>query len=226
MRGGGAKLPVLAEISGPVSSEARLWSLRREDFERLAALPRRLEKQRTVLVTGGDDVAGAAAIALAATACAAGRRTVLLECDLERPRLAARLGLSQAPGLHEYLRREATPQQILQPLALGGSAAAMATGPLVCISAGRQAADSRTLLGLESFRHMTSKLRSAYDLVVFGGPALGSDSVSLDAVVEQADAIIAGISPARASGRGRRAVRAALRHLPAPALGAVVVGEG
>jgi Mrp family chromosome partitioning ATPase len=225
MRGGRGKLPVLAEVSGPAPGDDRVWSLRREDFERLADVRDRLQRQRAVLVAGWDDRARALAVALAGAACAGGRRTVLLECDLAQPRLAIDLGLSPLPGLHEYLRWEATPAQILQPLALAGSAASRETEPLVCIAAGRQAADSGTLLGLQSFRHMTAKLRSAYDLVVFSGPTIEPDDGPLGAVAEQADGVLAAISPAQASGRGGRAARAAIGRLAVAPIGAVVIGE-
>jgi Mrp family chromosome partitioning ATPase len=225
MRGGRGKLPVLAEISGLAPGGDRAWSLRREDFERLADVRERLQGQRTVLVAGWDDSARLLAVALAGAACAAGRRTVLLECDLAQPRLAIDLGLPPSPGLHEYLRWEATPSQILQPLALAGSATSPATEPLVCIAAGRRAPDPGTLLGLQSFRHMTAKLRNAYDLVVLSGPAIDSAGGPLDAVAERADAVLAAISPAQSSGRDRRAVEAAIRRLPAVPLGAVVIGE-
>ncbi len=108
-----------------------------------------------------------------AGAAAPGSATALLECDLAQPRLALDLGLAPTPGLHEYLRWEATPSEVVQPLTLAGSAASRQSAPLACVSAGRQAADSGALLGLQSFRHMTAKLRNAYDLVVFLGPPLG-----------------------------------------------------
>ena len=224
MRGGRAKLPVLAEIAGPATAEARVWSLRREDYRRLAAVRERLAERTVVLVSGDEEATGSLAIALAGAACAAGRRTILVECDLARPQLAAELGVVAVPGLHEYLRWEATAPEILRPLALGGSAAAGANGPLVCVPAGRQAANARTLLGLQSFRHAVAKLRGAYDLVVLVGPPLGFDQEALDAVAAEADAVLAALGPKQASRRGQRAVRTALRRLPAPPLGAVVVG--
>jgi Mrp family chromosome partitioning ATPase len=217
-------LPVLAEIEGPAGGDSRVWSLRRRDYDQLRRLREPLESRRAVFVTGDGEAAGTLAIALAGAACAAGLRTVLLECDLERPRLAADLGLAESPGLHEYLRWEATPQEILQPLALGGAATAAASAPLVCVSAGRQAADARTLLGLGSFRHMTAKLRHAYDLLVLAGPGLDAEAPVLEPVAAQADAVLAAVSPAQSSRRQRRAVGAAVRGLPAPSLGAVVVG--
>jgi Mrp family chromosome partitioning ATPase len=224
MPSGRRKLPVLAEISRPGSGGSRAWSLRRADVEALAKLQGSLDNQRVVLVTGEQGLTGA--IALAGAASASGRRTALLECDLVHPRLAADLGLGATPGLHEYLRWEATAREILQPLALAGPAAGAAPHPLVCIVAGRRAADPATLIGLESFRHALAKLRGAYDLVVLAGPALDSGYGSLEVLGTQADTLLAAVSPTAASGRPNRHLRSALRRLPVPVAGAIVVGGG
>ncbi len=223
MRGGRRKLPVLAEISGPAPGEARAWSLRRADLKALTNLLEGLDDRRAVLVGGDEGLAGA--IALAAAASASGRRTALVECDLARPRLAVELGLGLGPGLHEYLRWEATAAEILQPLVLAGPAARGATDPLVCVVAGRPAADAATLVNLESFRHALAKLRAAYDLVVLAGPALDSGDGALTAVAGGADTLLAAISPTTASGRARRGLRATLRRLPVEARGTIVLAE-
>jgi Mrp family chromosome partitioning ATPase len=223
MLGGRGKLPVLAEISGGAPEGARAWSLRREDMEALARLPRALGERRLALVSGDQALTGS--IALAGAAGASGRRSVLLECDLARPRLAADLGLAAAPGLHEYLRWEATAPQILQPLVLAGPAAAGTEQPLVCIVAGRRAADPATLIGLESFRHALAKLRRAYDLVVIAAPALESQCRSVDALAIHADTLLLALSPALASRRSLRRLRATVRRLPIEAGGAIVVGS-
>ncbi len=225
MRGGRRKLPVVAEIARPASGEDRVWSLRREDFERLEGVRGRVEGRRVVMVSGSEDLGRVLAVGLAGASCAASRRTVLVECDLAQPRLAADIGLSPSPGLHEYLRWEASAPEILQPLALAGPAASAASEPLVCVCAGRPASDPATLLGLQSFRHMVAKLRSAYDLVVLSGTDLGGDSACLRSVATEADGILVGIASKRASGSTPRAVRAVVDGLPTAALGAVVVSD-
>ncbi len=226
MRGGRAKLPVLAEVSAFAPGAEQVWSLRRNDFERLAGVVTRLGDRRTVLVTGGTELGGPLAIALAGAAGAAGRRTVLVECDIARPRLALDLGLEATPGLHEYLRWEATPEQVLQPLVLAGPAAGDASEPLVFVAAGRQAPDPTTLLGLQSFRHMCAKLSAAYDLVVLLGPALAEGGSGLAAIAARADALLVAITPQQASRRAARQVGEVVAGLPVPALGSVVVGAG
>jgi hypothetical protein len=221
MRGGRRKLPVLAEISGPAPGEARAWSLRRADLAALAKLQGGLDDHRTVLVAGEEGLAGA--VALAGAAGSAGRRTALVECDLARPRVAVELGLSPGPGLHEYLRWEAVAAEILQPLVLAGPAARGATDPLVCVVAGRPAADAATLVKLESFRHALAKLRAAYELVVLIGPPLEVMPGTPEAVAAEADAALAAASARGLSGQAGRLLRAQMRRLPAESLGAIAV---
>jgi Mrp family chromosome partitioning ATPase len=219
---GRARLPLLAEIAGPAEG-TRAWALRRADFEALGEVLPRLEEHRVVAVAGEGDEPTVAAIALASAASTAGRRTILVDCGLAQPRLATPVGLAPAPGLHEYLRWEAEPADILQPVALAGSAASSLADPLVCISAGRPAVKAETLLGLQSFGHMVEKLRNAYDLVLLlAPPVLGEPGACL-AVAAQADAVLAGLRSGAVKGSEGRAVRAAVRHLPPPALGSVAV---
>jgi Mrp family chromosome partitioning ATPase len=220
MRGGRRKLSVLAEISGPRSGESRAWSLRQADLDALAKPRQALDGHRIVLVSGDERLAGAVALAAAS---AAGCRTALLECDIGQPRLALELGLALAPGLHEYLRWEATAAEILQPLVLAGPAAWGASGPLICTVAGRPATNPATLIALESFRHALAKLRAAYDLTVLIGPPLEAVPGSPEAIAAQADAVIAAVSPRGMRGRPGRLLRAQLRRLRAETLGVIVV---
>jgi Mrp family chromosome partitioning ATPase len=218
MLGRRARLPVLAEVSGPAEG-ARAWALRRQDFASLGGALPRLEGQRVVLVSGEGEEAPVAAIALATAATSAGRRTVLVECDLAHPRFAAQIGLAAAPGLHEYLRWEAEPKDVLQPVVLGGPAASGATEPLACICGGRPATKAETLLGLQSFAHMVAKLRGVYELIVLSGPPAADEPAACVAAARQADAVVAALGA-----EGGRSVRKAIGRLPAPALGAIVVG--
>jgi polysaccharide biosynthesis transport protein len=220
---GRSRLPVLAEISGPADG-TRGWSLRREDFAALEKALPRLEGNQVVIVSGEGEAASVAAIGLGSAAAAAGRLTIVVECALTEPRLAAQLGLSAAPGLHEYLRWEAEPQDVLQPVVLAGPAAAKTQDPLVCICAGRPAAKAETLLGLQSFAHMVEKLRGVYELVLVIGASAANDPGPCLAAARQADASLAALPPAAGRGRAGRDLRAAIRRLPAPALGAIVVG--
>jgi Mrp family chromosome partitioning ATPase len=219
---GRARLPLLAEIAGPAEG-TRTWALRRADLQALGEALPRLDGHRVVAMTGEGDEPTVAAIALASAASTSGRRTILVDCALAQPRLATHIGLAAAPGLHEYLRWEAEPTDILQPVALAGPAAGSLADPLVCVSAGRPAAKAETLLGLQSFAHMVAKLRSAYELVLLLAPPILDEPGSCLVAVAQADAVVAGLrAPAVKGGEGR-ALRAAIRRLPPTALGTVAV---
>lgn len=213
---GRSRIPVLAEVGAPAADGA--WALRRQDFTSLTQLLPRLAERRVVAVAGAGEEVTIAALATAAAASASGRRTILVECDLARPRLAAQVGLAAAPGLHEYLRWEAEPQAILQPVVLAGSATASATAPLICVCGGRPASNTETLMGLQSFAHMTEKLRAAYELTLLLAPPLVEPGAAL-ALAAQADGVLAALP----NGEAGRDLRRGLRALPAPAFGAVAV---
>jgi Mrp family chromosome partitioning ATPase len=217
---GRTRLPVLAQLSGPADG-AQVWSLRRSDFEALEKALLRVVEHRVVLVSGERGAAPVAAIALAAAAAASGRRTILVECDLAQPHLAAQVGLAAAPGLHEYLRWEAEPADVLQPVALGGSAANGSADHLACVCGGRPASKTETLLGLQSFAHMIEKLRAAYELVVLSGPPLLEEPGPCLVAARQADAIVAAAPTSAASDR---TLGKAIKRLPIAALGAIAVG--
>jgi hypothetical protein len=217
-----AKLTVLAEIGAPASSNGRAWGLRRNDLEALRGVLGEVGGRRVVLVTGEEATAATLAVALAGVAAAVGTATALVECDVERPRIAADLGLSPTPGLHEYLRWEVKPGEIVQPLTLAGSASSPEAGPLACVCAGRATGDARTLLGLGSFHHMTTKLRDAYELVVLLGPPLEGAGGALSSAAAEADCVLAALAE-RPTRRAAKANAEALSWLGAVPLGAVVV---
>jgi Mrp family chromosome partitioning ATPase len=199
MRRGRRKPPVLAAISAAAPpGEARAGGLRRADYEALGSLLIALDGSRAVLLTGAEEGKSAAAVGLATVATAAGRRTALLECDLSTPRLAGDLGLAAAPGLHEYLRREASAPQVLQSLILAGPASGGAVAPLTCVVAGAPTPEGPALLASDDFAHAVSKLRNAYDLVVIDGPTLERDEGSLVEVARRVDVSLACVEGSKA----------------------------
>jgi succinoglycan biosynthesis transport protein ExoP len=180
---------VLAELPGRRAGRTGLGSLDRAELEAFSTLLGAVGASRTVLATGYEGKSAVAA-GLAAAVVAGGRKAVLVESDLARPTLASRLGLAEAPGLAEYLRYEAEAAQILQPVVLAGPATGRATAPLICIAAGTPTSHGPTLLASQSYRHVTAKLRNAYDVVVVDGPPL-DDADSLIAAAAQADMTLA-----------------------------------
>jgi len=184
-----SKEPVLAEIPASSNGSTRPGALGRGQLQAYADLATKLAKTSSVFMTG--PAKGEVALGLAAAATAAGRRVVLLECDLAGPALASRLGLTASPGLHEYLLDEAGASEILQPLLLAGPASGKATEPLACIVAGEPEPEPVALLDSERCDHAIERLRRAYDLLVIEGPPLDEDPDSLRAITEHTAVTIA-----------------------------------
>ena len=93
-------------------------------------------------------------LALAHFAAAAGRRVLVLECDLRQPSMGRTLGLPFGPGLSEVLRGEITPEQAVRASSVGG---------LDIILAGRPAVDSAELLSGARMRQILAWASTRYD---------------------------------------------------------------
>lgn len=134
----------------------------------------------TMLLTSARDEEALALVAtgIAAASALGGATVMLADCDLNRPALAAHLDLRPAPGLREYLCSEAVPQEILQPVALSGSALwegdpGSGDPPrLIGVAAGRESRRGDELLATGRFAHFAEKVSHGYGRVVLKGPAL------------------------------------------------------
>lgn len=177
------KHSVLAEIPAAAGS-SRPGALGRAALDAYDALASTLADSGSVFLTG--PARSQVALGISAAATAQGRRVALLECDLAEPELADVLGLDPVPGLHGYLRGEAEPSEILQPLVLAGPASGRATEPLTCIVAGGSEAEPVTLLDSERCDQAIERLRRAYELLVIDGPSLDEDPDTLRALAEHA----------------------------------------
>jgi Mrp family chromosome partitioning ATPase len=193
--------PVLAQIPPRPQGSGGRGALNRRRLDAFAGLLEAIGAARVVVFAGRAERSDVAT-GLATAAVLAGRRAVLLECDLMRPSIASSLGLAEAPGLVEHLRGGAGAVEILQPLVLAGPATHSETGHLVCVVAGRPAPDAPALLASDAFREAMEGLRASYDLVVIEGPPDHSDS-SLLSVSARSDLTVACCTAAEAR-RARR----------------------
>lgn len=137
-----------------------------------------------VLAPTAEDGAADAALGLAAAAAELGLRVILIEADLQRPRLATELEVDPSPGLAEYLAGSAGPRDVLRSLRLethGGGAF-----PMVCVPAGAGAGGS---LSSDRFEALVERLPRAYDLAIFSAPPLLSGDEGL-AVADEVQATV------------------------------------
>lgn len=187
---------------------------------------------KTVLVTSPlpEEGKSTVAAALAWATAMSGRRTLLVECDLRRPSLAARLHVQATPGLVELLAGEVT---IISDVVRVISADApstpeakphdIASQTLSCVLAGRQTPDPAAMLGSERFTQFLAAVDSRYEVVIF-------DSAPLLPVVDtlelfpSVDAAILCIRDGRTTRDQAAAARELVGNLGDRPIGLVVTG--
>jgi Mrp family chromosome partitioning ATPase len=121
------------------------------------------EPAPVLLFTAASAGAGVTTVLLnlAITACAGGtRRVAVLDLNLRRPAVAARLGLRAAPGLREVLAGAAALDHALQPTAVPGLYA-LAAAPGISVPPS---------LTAEALRWLVAWLRERFDVVFLDGP--------------------------------------------------------
>ena len=192
---------------------------------------------KSILVTSPLPEEGKSTVAasLATANPAAGKRTLLVECDLRRPSLPERLSINRSPGLSDYLAGQASAGQILQVVTLSEGEPAFngngaesptvdaAAGKLVVIAAGSQSVRPAELLGSRRFRDFLEQVVAAYDIVVIDTPPLLSVSDTLE-LVPLVDSVLLCIRADQTTRDQARAVKDALAHLPERTTGIVVTG--
>ena len=218
--------------SGPLADvDAESFRILRHNVRYLAAG----EGIRTLLVTSATAQEGKSTVAasLASASAEAGKRTLLIECDLRRPVLARRFGLAETPGLTEYLVGHASPAEILQvvklaPSGFNGSTPQSTNGdepigpaPLVCITSGTQPPRPADLLASDRFRQFLAEVSEVYDTVIIDSAPLLSVADTLE-IVPHVAGILLCVRLRQTTREQARAMRNALDRLPDRAVGIVL----
>jgi capsular exopolysaccharide synthesis family protein len=189
---------------------------------------------RTVVVTSAMSQEGKSTVAacLAAATAAAGHRTLLVECDLRRPVLAARLGLPEGPGVSDYVTGNAKSHDIVRSVpamraginGTNGAESSVMYGDehrLVCITAGTQAPRPAELLASERFREFLGEVGDVYESVILDSPPLLTVADTLE-IIPAVAGILLCVRLRRTTRDQARAAQAALERLPSRPLGLVL----
>jgi succinoglycan biosynthesis transport protein ExoP len=140
-----------------------------------------------------------------------GRRVLVVEADIRRPSLSSPLGLTNKPGLVDYLNGMATFDQVCRPLPSG-----------VTVIPGQVArSDAATLLASSRFRELLDVASQRFDLIlVDSAPVLAvPDNLLLASVIDRV------ILVAKATGTSTRDLRKAqtvIAHAGGRILGVVL----
>ena len=238
--------PVLGHVretamgrAAPFSSNGRK-SLEPLDLETFRILRANLmylnidDPPRIVLVTSAMPAEGKTTVSasLAYASAAAGRRTVLVECDLRRPVLADRLGVTATPGLIDHLLGEADPAAVLReipidPVSESGNGekpeAAGGRSRMAFIPAGRPTARAAELLQSKRFATVLAELAATYDMVVLDTSPLLSVADTIE-LLPRADARLLCVRARQTTRDQVHAAREIIERVPAKPTGVVVTG--
>lgn len=167
--------PVLATIANdraarrsPLILDRSAQSSRAEAFRQLRTNLQFVDLQqpvRTLVVTSAlpDEGKSSTAANLAVAFAESGRRTLLVEADLRRPKVADYLDLERAVGLTDVLLGRVDLDEALQP---------WGTLPLTLLASGTIPPNPSELLGSPVTAELMAELSESFDMIVIDTPPL------------------------------------------------------
>ena len=146
----------------------------------------------------------------------AGKRTILVECDLHRPVVAGGFDLDPSPGLSDHLNGNAEASEIRRSIVVEGPTAQ----PLSVVPSGTQAPQPTELLASPRFETFLAEIARDYELVVLDCPPLLPVADTLS-IVPRVGGVILCIRLGQTTRDQAIAAKDALRRLPARPVGLV-----
>jgi succinoglycan biosynthesis transport protein ExoP len=179
---------------------------------------------RSVVVTspGVGDGKSTIALNLAKADAAIGKKVLLVEADVRRPRLAQELGLSVSHGLSNFLAdREVSLTDVVHRVPVvqrtNGRGSTLTMDVVVV---GRVPDNPSELIDSERMRELMREAEEDYDLVVFDTPPAGmvADAIPL---MSEATAVVVVSRVGRITSGEANSLREQLERIDAPAFGLV-----
>ncbi len=124
------------------------------------------------------------AVNLAFSLSQTGKKVLLVDCDLRRPSVAAKLDLERDPGLSTYLTDQCELDQIIQPCGIANEENAFQV-----IAAGPNPPNPVELLSSQRMSDFLKLLRQEYDYILLDLPPVGEVSDALS-FAKQADGML------------------------------------
>jgi receptor protein-tyrosine kinase len=188
---------------------------------------------RSLVVTSSAPGDGKTTVAwnLAAAGASAGKRSLLIEADLRRPRVAEGRGISPGPGLSHVLAGQGSLSSVIQHVKLSGGNGDVPSGTLDVVVAGALPPNPTDLIESDRMRQVIHEAEESYDLVVLDTPptSVVSDAIPL---LREVSGVIVVVRLGKSARESVHQLRNQLRNLNAPTLGVVInavsrgAGEG
>jgi capsular exopolysaccharide synthesis family protein len=165
----------LVMLSNPLSASAEAFRLLRAKLK-YAQVDR---KFKSLVITSPSPGEGKSTVVanMAISYAQAGERILLIDCDLRKPALAARLNQLAKPGLTEVLVNELSFYEAVQPTVVEN---------LDFLASGRIPANPAELLGSNTMKSLIGMLSDRYRIIIFdSSPILAaSDAVVLSTITD------------------------------------------
>ena len=175
-----SKVPVLAEIAyqphetdSPIVITEGERSLVAEEFRELRTninyLTFNVEKEgKVILITSSIPGEGKSFVSIntSISLSLTGRKVVLLEFDLRKPKISKELGIRRSLGLSTYLINKSSIAEIIQPHPSISNFNIIASGPIP--------PNPSELISTPRLKEMFSYLKQHYDYIIIDSPPVGS----------------------------------------------------
>jgi len=169
---------------------------------------------KIIAVTSSNPAEGktVTSISLAATAAAAGKRVLIMDCDLRRPRLHLELGVDRGPGLVDYLAGQVELETVMR---------SDERYRFQYITAGSETQNVLNLIESQKLRALLTQMKPHFGLIVVDTPPLLAVA-DAKVIAERCDSVVFAV---RWGKTGRNTLIDGLKHLEgnaAPVAGVVM----